>query len=138
MNNPAFQPFPDAEYMCTYFLRNHVTFSEMVNGSISTELLNPKNLPCVTLVRTGGIPVARMRVDEAQIQVSAWGKDKREAFLVASNARAALHDMQNFQLEDEGVVTGVFDFTGPRWMPDDSHTPPIPRYVFDLRIITHP
>jgi hypothetical protein len=138
MTDPAFQPLPDAEYLCTYFLRNHVTFSELVNGKISTELPNPRDFPCVTLSRTGGVSVARMRVDDAQIQVSGWGNDKREAFVVASAARAALHDMQNFHLEGEGVVTGVVDLSGPFWFPDDSVTPPIPRYVFDVRVITHP
>ena len=138
MNNPPIAPLPDAEYLSTTFLRNHVTFSDVVNGNISTELPNPFNLPCVTLTRIGGIPVARMRLDEAHIQVSGWGNDKREAFLVASAARAALHDMQNFHLEGEGVVTGVIDIGGLIWAPDESHTPPIPRYIFDVAVITHP
>jgi hypothetical protein len=123
--------------MCVSYLKNDVTFTTMVSGNISTELPNPTNLPCLTLSRIGGIPVARMRLDAAEIQVSAWGKNKREAFLVASHARAALHGMETYQ-DDEGYVTGVEDSSGLLWMPDDSHSPTIARYVFDIRVYTHP
>jgi hypothetical protein len=134
----TYEAMPDVELICTTFLRNHITFSEIVNGKISTELPNPTDLPCLTLSRVGGVPVARMRLDAAEIQVNAWGRDKREAYLVASSARAALHDMEGYQLAGEGYVTGVEDSTGMFWFPDDSHTPTIARYIFDVRVYVHP
>jgi hypothetical protein len=138
MDFPPYVPLPDAELICVKFLSGHPTFSSEVDGRISTELPQDLLFPCVTLSRIGGSPTESLRLDRAAIQVQCWGNNKREAFLVASKCRAALFDMRGYREDGEGYVTGVRDLSYFMWMPDDSHSPTLARYIFDVAVYTHP
>lgn len=137
---PDHIPLPDAEYVCVNYLRNKPSVTDLVDDRISTELARDLDFPCITLTRIGSLPVEAIWLDEVQIQVSSWAETKREAFVVASTARAALLDMgYGYRDDDEGAyVTGVLDLSGLLWMPDDSQTKPIPRYLFGISVYLHP
>jgi len=137
---PNHIPLPDAEFVCVNYLLNKPSVQELVEDRISTELPKDLELPCLTLTRIGGIPVEGIWLDEAHIQVSSWATSKREAFLIASTARAGLLDM-NFGYRDDieqAYVTAVKDMSGLLWMPDDSTTKPTSRYLFGIAVYIHP
>jgi hypothetical protein len=131
---------PDSELVCINYLLNKESVQNLVGDRVSSEL--PRNLifPFLTISRIGGIPVEQIWLEQSQIQVSSWAETKREAFKLASTARAALLDMGDGYRDDtEGAyVTGVEDLSGLLWMPDDSQTKPIPRYLFGISVYLHP
>lgn len=137
---PDHIPLPDAELVCVNYLNDKPSIQDLVENRISTELPRDLEFPCITISRIGGYPVEDIWLDNVHIQVSSWANTKREAYVVASTARAALLDMgYGYRDEVEGAyVTGVIDLSGLLWMPDDSQTKPIPRYLFGISVYLHP
>lgn len=132
----SYTPLPDLELVATSFLRSHSAIADFSAG-VSTELPTDLQLPHVTLIRIGGIPIESIWLDEGHLQVSVWGNSKTEAAQLASATRAALLDMEGHR-DETATVTGVRDLSGLMWLPDDSQDPTIARYVFGLAVYLHP
>jgi hypothetical protein len=133
---PPHRPLPDLELVATGFLRTHEAVVDAGAG-VSTELPPKLQLPCITVVRIGGMPVESIWLDEGHLQVSVWASTKAEAAQLAAATRAALLDMEGHR-DETATVTGVRDLSGLIWVPDDSEDPTIPRYVFGLAVYLHP
>jgi hypothetical protein len=137
---PDHIPMPDAEAVCVNYLLNKPSIQNLVEDRVSTELPRDIKYPFLTISLIGGIPIQALWLEQSHIQVSSWAETKRDAFKLASTARAALLDMGDGYRDDiEGAyVTGVEDLSGLLWMPDDSQTKPIPRYLFGISVYLHP
>jgi len=137
---PDHIPMPDAEVVCVNYLLNKPSIQNLVEDRVSTELPRDIKYPFLTISLIGGIPIQALWLEQSHIQVSSWAETKRDAFKLASTARAALLDMGDGYRDDiEGAyVTGVEDLSGLLWMPDDSQTKPIPRYLFGISVYLHP
>jgi len=137
---PDHRPLPDSELVCVNYLLKKQSVIDIVGDKVSTQLPRDIVYPFLTLTRIGGNTVEPIWLEESDIQVSSWAQTKREAFVLASTARAALLDMGYGYRDDvEGAyVTGVKDMSGLLWMPDDSQTKPIPRYLFGISVYLHP
>lgn len=133
------EALPDAELVVRSWLAAHPAVTAICSTRISRRMKTTPVYPCLTLRRIGGIPVERRRLDQARIEVQAWGDvdDQETASTLARTARAALHDMAGERIDD-AYVTGVDDDLAITWLPDDSRDPTVPRYVFGVAVYLHP
>lgn len=95
--------------------------------------------PLVTARRLGGLPVTRMRLDAADIQIDSWAASKSAARLQAVQARAAIWLGEGTTVSissGNAFVTGVTDVTGLFWLPDPTNTP-VDHYTFTVRLYLH-
>lgn len=128
---------PDTEALLVEYLLSHASVAALVGTRVRTELPAEPIFPCLTLTLISGSEIVRQHFDESLIQVTAWAERKQDASLLIRTARAALHEAPDVD-HDRGVVTGVRNLVAPRWFPDDSVAPPLPRYLFDAGVFVHP
>jgi hypothetical protein len=130
---------PDAERLVSRYLREHPDVAPLVGGERVYTAVPARvgSEPFALVQRIGGIPpLSRPLVlDEAQLQVDAWGGSKAQAWTLAETIRQALVDLP--AAYPEGVVTGVV-FVAFRWQPDGTYKPPRPRYLLDVTTYTKP
>jgi len=94
--------------------------------------------PFLLVQRIGGQPVFNrpLWLDEAAIQLDAYGGSKKVAYALATTVWAAL-DSGLRGAYPEGTVTDV-QFGPLRWQPDPTYPQPRPRYVADVAVFAHP
>ena len=129
---------PDVEATAVAYLRAHSAVAAIVGTRVSTELPSTPTFPLLTVRLVTGTEVIRTHLDEQTVQVDAWGADKAGASLLARTARAALLDVPGDASLSRGVVTGARTVRALAWMPDDTVSPPRPRYSFDIGWTVHP
>lgn len=130
---------PDIEAICVSYLLAHPDVSAIVGGRVYTEIPEGPTYPFLTLLRISGRPRPQPRwLDQAQIQVAAWGdldnfmrEDVRD---LCETAVAALIELKG--TTDLGVVTAVEDVLGPRSLPDPETS--WPRFVAEVLVTAHP
>lgn len=126
---------PDAELLVTRFLRNHPDVTPFVGARVSTELPPRPVIPAVTLTRIGGVPSLAGYLDEARLEISAWGRTKGEAEQLARTVEAAMLALPGTHVD--GTVTySVQEGVGLRWNPDDASD--TPRYTMVYEVYIHP
>lgn len=128
---------PDTEALTVAYLTSHASVAALVGSRVSTELPAEPIFPCLTVALITGTEVVREHFDQALVQALAWADTKVAANLLIRTARAALLAMPDAD-HDRGVVTAVRTLVGPRWFPDDSVSPPQPRYHADFGVWLHP
>lgn len=130
---------PDVEALTVAYLRSHAGLAAVLNGArIATNVTDSVATAGALIVnRVGGTPRASNWLDRADLDVNAWGTSRDHASILARTAVAALLDMKQ-HVSVRGVVTGVDVLLGPSWLPDDSRTPAIPRYLASVAVYTHP
>lgn len=126
---------PDAEAACITWLAARSSVTALAGQRISTRF--DDTLPCVTIRRTGGVPVVRQMLDAPHIEFAAWASDEEDAAELAQVVRAALHDMAGHQA-GSAWVSGVDDDQGIASLPDDSADPTVARYVGGVVVYMRP
>lgn len=128
---------PDAEAVVRAWLVSQARVTDLCSTRIGHHVNETR--PCLTIRRIGGIPTERRRLDQARIEVQAWGVPgaSETVSLLARTARAALLDMEG-QTVEGAVCTAVDDDLALTWLPDDSRDPTVPRYVFGVAVHLHP
>lgn len=131
---------PDVARIVSAYLRTVPEVLALVGERVYTAF--PKQLgtqPFVLVQRTGGDPVlARpLVVDHAEVQLDAYGGPQAAAHELAATCRAALSVLQGEQPNDTGNVCGVV-VTALRYVPDETWSPPRPRYISDVELTVKP
>lgn len=134
---------PDVLLIVRSWLLSRAGLTSLVANRISTRSGPTPQPPYLTIQRIGGVPTVRRRLDQARLQIDAWGPTDSEQLThqVARVARAELHRMEGY-VHPEGVVTAVDDLLGIAWAPwqpgdQDRGTTPVPRYTFDVAVFAH-
>lgn len=134
----VFDVFPDAEAVTSTILRADL------GARVYSEMPKRPAYPLILVRRYGGVPVTRMRLDAADVQIDVYGNTKKEAQNLAQQARAALlaRGETGYAVTVTGAdvpnayVTGISQIQGVSWLPDTSNTP-INRYVLSMRVFLH-
>lgn len=124
----------DVEHLAVRRLKAHAALAALVSTRVYTKLPKQMNYPAIRLNRIGGSVSIENHLEQARIQVEAYGTTKYEARLVAATAQAAIHAI--YGAYNEGVVSAVVDGIALTWSPDP-HTDR-DRYLFDVFIYIHP
>lgn len=132
---------PDVERMVALELLERAglqDWPELTAGRIYTA--TPRDVggdPFVLVRRVGGDPVISrpLVLDEATLQLDAYGGSKRQAHALA---RRLQHELSELVGElDDGVLVGYVTGTtlGPlRYLPDPAFDPARPRYLLDVDV----
>lgn len=126
--------FGDVEFLAVRRLKAHDGLAALVDSRVYTKLPKQVNYPAIRLNRIGGTVSIENHLEQARLQVEAYGTTKYEARLVGATAQAAIHSI--YGAYDEGVVSAVVDGISLTWSPDP-HTDR-DRYLFDVFIYIHP
>jgi hypothetical protein len=133
------QLLPDIEAIAVTYLEADTDVAALCDGRVYTEIPEGPTYPFLTVLRIAGRPRPRPRwLDQAQLQVAAWGNDagfsREDTRDLCETAVAALHELVGTTAL--GVVTGVEDVLGPRSLPDPETS--WPRFVAEVLITAHP
>lgn len=131
---------PDVERVVALELRARVELADAGLTGDRVYTVTPSNVgadPFVLVRRVGGPPaVGRPLVlDEAGLQVDAYGGTKRAAHAIARAVQLVLSELEGPVDDGEfvGYVTGTR--LGPmRYLPDESFEPARSRYVLDVDV----
>lgn len=132
---------PDVARLVSAHLRTVPEVVALVGERVYTAF--PKQLSksatFVLVTRFGGLPVlARpLVVETASVQLDAYGGPQAAAHELVAVCRAALAEWRGEQPNDGGNVCGVV-VGALRYLPDETWTPPRPRYVSDLEVTVKP
>lgn len=129
---------PDVERLVSSYLRAHPGVAGVVGDRVYTAMpaqLEPE-LALVLVQRIGGTPPLShpLVVDEAQLQVDAYGGPKAVAWEVLATVLAAFDELEG-AVRPEGYVSAVRQ-GAIRWQPDETFDPWRPRYVADVTLTT--
>ena len=131
---------PDTERLVRSYLAQVTDITALVGTNISTE--QPGTLPAawITFTRLASPSYDKLpeAMDVARFQFDAWATDKATASTIARTLRAALRASTNYTLATVGTLGGCSIVTDIAWQPDDSRTPPIPRYVLTVDVYARP
>lgn len=130
---------PDVERLVATYLRAHADVVALVGDRVYTAFPAQAGGECLVLLQRfgGSPPLSRpLVVDEAQMQVDAYGGTKAQAHEVLVTVLAALAELPD-------VVTAIGHVSNVgqgarRYLPDETFTPHRPRYVADLTLTTRP
>jgi hypothetical protein len=128
----------DAERLVAAWLRARPDIAAIVDDRVVTVVPNRAVFPFLKVTQIAGAPVFSrpLYLDEAYLQIDAYGGPKVLARQLIDTARQALAD-EFVGTYTEGVVTGV-TFGDLSYLPDDSYLPPQPRYLAMTSVYTHP
>jgi hypothetical protein len=128
----------DAERLLSGWLRGRLDVTTLVQDRVYTAIPNRAVFPFVRITQIAGSPVFSrpLYLDEAYIQIDAYGGPKALARQIIDTIRQALAD-EFVGHHPDGTVTCV-NFGDLSYVPDDSYEPPQPRYLAMASIYTHP
>jgi hypothetical protein len=129
---------PDAERLVSAYLRAAPELEPLVADRIYTAM--PARIgaePFLLIQRIGGSPPfpRPLVLDEALLQLDAYGGTKRQAWTVGETV-AQLLGLLPGSYEEE-VVSGI-EVGELRWTPDETWKPPRPRYLLDASVFVKP
>jgi hypothetical protein len=133
---------PDVERLVSAYLRAHVDVVELVGDRVYTAFPSGAGddaSPLVLVQRIGGTPPLShpLVVDEAQVQVDAYGGGKALAWEVLTTVLAAFDELEGVVFADGSSVSAVRQ-GAIRAADDDTFTPSRPRFVADVTLTTRP
>lgn len=99
--------------------------------------VNGTALPAVTINRIGGVPSLARRLDRAVLDLNVWADTKAHASALARTLAAVLLELHG-TAGVSYVIANVEPVLGLRWLPDDTRTPTIPRYVASFAVSVRP
>lgn len=129
---------PDALLIAAAYLRQHAEVAARAAGVHANRLPSPTVWPCLRVQRVIDTDIVAGHFAAARLQVDAFAaelRQDREAWLLASTAKAALLAMPGWQ-HPEGAVAAVEEVAGLQPLPDADLGRA--RYVFDVRVFVHP
>ena len=129
----------DVERLASSWLRARPEVAAIVADRVVTETPNRAVFPFLRLTLIGGSPVYSqpLWLDEAMLQIDAFGGPKVQARLLIDVVRDALAADFLGSHPGIGVVSSV-NFAELSYIPDDLWEPPKPRYAATVSIYTHP
>lgn len=129
----SFLPMPDIEAVCGKAVRNANTV--LGKRVYSSKPATPV-FPMARIIRAGGRPPVRQKLDMARIQVDVWAETKDQARDAADAARLAIFALEGTaDVGNKAFVTAVEDELGGAFMPDADTTRD--RYFFSLMVFAH-
>lgn len=129
-------PLVDDELALIQYLRTASTVTDLIPGErITTELGDKPVYPVVLVNRSAGTTIAP-GVDEPAVQVDVIGGTKGECKRLTQAVRSAVLAIANDTVP-AGTLSSADEEMGPAWLPDTVPVPPLPRYVFRVRLLTH-
>lgn len=129
---------PDAPMAVVQYLRLRSEVTALVpSDRITTAIAPQPTYPVVIVQRIGGIALAKENIDEAAIQISVFGGSQYQCSTLARTIRAAISAIQNDTVS-AGVLVSGWEESGLAWLPDETTTPPLSRFVARYQVITHP
>lgn len=128
---------PDVELVTVTFLKAQAAISSLVGTRVYTVVPNSPTWPLLRVVRIGGGPLSSypLHLDQALLQIDAYGGSKYEARTLVETVKAELAEIQ-LASHSGAVVTGA-NFGTTRYLPDSTFDPARPRYVADVEISIH-
>lgn len=129
MDNPP----PNVEAIVVTALREDAGVTEVVGQRVHGSRPPDAVDPLLVVQRVGGNADGQW-IENARIQVDAWGTTRGDAFAGANAAAAALRELSG--AFDSGVLSGAERTSGPMWLPD-----PVtdrPRYIVQFTVYAHP
>lgn len=129
MSDPVmtYHDFPDGELLVIDWLSRK-------GYRVSASLPANPTYPHITVARIGGGPLPGRSAEEFRIQLSVWAKDRASASITARQALTACWSLTE---TDKATVTTTTPEEGARWAPDESVTPPQPRFIATFSFIAH-
>ena len=132
---------PDVERLVSSYLRAHAGTAAIVADRVYTAFprqVSGDRSPLVLVQRIGGTPPLShpLVVDEAQLQVDAYGGGKALAWELLATVLAAFDELEG-AVRPEGSIAAVRQ-GAIRWQPDDTFDPFWPRFVADVTLTTRP
>lgn len=130
----------DVEKLLSQWLRDRPDIQAIVADRVVTVVPNRAVFPFLKVTQIAGTPVYSrpLYLDEAYIQIDAYGGAKSLARLLIDTTRQALADDLVGNHPPAGVVTSV-RFGDLSYIPDDAYVPgPQPRFIAMASIFTHP
>lgn len=103
--------------------------NDALTSPVSRTVPNPRPASFVTVLRTGGAVDPLPLTEGAQLTIEAWSTSAPNAYLLASDARLALHQMAG-TVVDGVAVYRVEEAAGPQDLPDPESTQA--RYTFTV------
>lgn len=129
---------PDAEQLLSGFLRDQDEIADIVAERVYTAIPKSAVFPLLLVRRITGAPrLSRpLHLDQAGLQLDAYGGSKKTAHTLIETARAVIA-ARIIGTHDFGVVTS-YAFGPMSWLPDPAETPARARYVADVDLFIHP
>ena len=129
----------DVERLMSAWLRARPEIVAIVDDRVVTETPNRVVFPFLRISQIGGAPVwsRPLWLDQAVIQLDAFGGPKVQARALMDAARSALAEDFLGAHPGVGVVTSVV-FGDLSYIPDDLWEPPKPRWAATVAVYTHP
>jgi len=129
----------DVERLLSAWLRARSDIAAIVDDRVHTVTPNRATFPYLRITQLGGAPVFSrpLYLDEAYLQLDAYGGPKALARQLIDTARAAMAEEFLGDHPGVGVVTNV-RFGDLQYLPDDVYEPAQPRYIATASIYTHP
>ena len=128
---------PSPEQVAVAHLKGHASITALVGTRVATQLPAEATFPFLTVSLVTGEEKVADHLDEAILQLDAWGADKAGADLLIRTARAVMRAAPDVA-HTRAVVNDVRTVSVPRWSPDTAVNPPRPRYTADVGITLHP
>lgn len=130
----------DIEALLTTFLRAQTAVSDLVSDRVYSDMPHDRTYPLVLINRTGGGSIYKNHLEEADVEISAYGGTHKQAYTLAaaclSTMAANLKGSHN-----DGVVTKV-KATATTYSPEvDSQDPQghsRPRVIVSATVTAHP
>jgi hypothetical protein len=132
---PTPPPIADAERIVCSYLRDVPEVSAIVSDRVYTAFpAQAGNDPLLLVQRIGGVPPfsVPLVLDEANLQIDAYGGPKRTAHDLISIVRASLVSLIGL-VRPEGYLSSV-SFGALRYVPDETFQPWRPRYIADVTV----
>jgi hypothetical protein len=135
----AVQLLPSTEDLVSSYLRASADVTALVTfgGGIRIgTVLYAGTDPAIWLSLVTGEERFRNHLIAPMLDIRSYGGTKAQADLLARTVHAVMHAMPGSH--DEGVVNAVRCLSLPAWSPDETFTPPRPRYLGTYEVTAHP
>lgn len=130
----------DIEALLTTFLRGQTIVSDLVVDRVYSDMPHDRVYPLVLVNRTGGGMLYKNHLEEADVEISAYGGTHKQAYALAAACVTAMAS-SIVGSHSDGVVTKV-KATSTSYSPEvDSQDPQghsRPRVIVSATVTAHP
>ena len=130
----------DIEALLATFLRAQTSVTDLVSDRVYTDLPHDRTYPLVLINRTGGAFTYKTHLEEAEVELSAYGGTHKQANTLASTCIASMA-AAIVGSHPDGVVTKV-KVTAITYSPEADATDPQgharPRVLVAATVTAHP
>lgn len=127
---------PDSVTVLRAYLLSVPEVTTRVGTRIATKVASPPVWPAIRITDLTVVERVPRRIDRVLVQLDCFAATEPEAHLLARGVTAALRASRNY-LHATAVLGGADDLSASP-MPDETFTPPQPRWVVTAHIYLHP